>query len=134
MSQSILKVCDRSKIQTIPKGTELMVQGQKSGTLYVLESGTVDILRDGLAVATTSEPGSVFGEMSILLGTPHTATVKAKTACQVYVFENGAAFVRSNPDTTFEIATLLAKRLVQATDYLTDLNASVRSAGNIWAW
>jgi hypothetical protein len=42
--------------------------------------------------------------------------------------------VRANPDVTVEIATLLAQRLKQATDYLTDLNDSVRSAGNIWAW
>jgi CRP-like cAMP-binding protein len=85
MSQSILKVCDRSNIKTIAKGTELMTQGHQSGALYVLESGTIDIQRDGLVVASTSEPGSVFGEMSILLGTPHTATVRAKTACQIYV-------------------------------------------------
>ncbi len=134
MSQSILKVCDPARIQTIAKGTELMTQGHQSGTLYVLASGTFDILRDGLVVASTSEPGAVFGEMSVLLQTPHTATVRAKTACQVYVFENGAEFVRANPDITFEIAKLLAQRLSQATGYLTELNDSVRSAGNIWAW
>jgi CRP-like cAMP-binding protein len=134
MSQSILKACSKLPKVTIAKGTELLKQGTASGTLYVLASGTVEILRGGVVVASTAEPGALFGEMSILLGTPHTATVQAKTQCEVYVFENGAAFVRSNPEITFEIATLLAKRLSQATDYLTELNDSVRSAGNIWAW
>lgn len=134
MSQSILQACSNMQKMTIAKGTELLQQGSQSGTLYVLASGTVEILRGGVVVASTSEPGALFGEMSILLGTPHTATVRAKTHCEVYGFENGAEFVRSNPDITFEIATLLAKRLSQATDYLTELNDSVRSAGNIWAW
>lgn len=134
MSQSILQACSTSQKMTVAKGTELLKQGTQSGMLYVLASGSVEILRGGIVVAATSEPGALFGEMSILLGTPHTATVQAKTQCEVYGFENGAAFVRSNPDITFEIATLLAKRLSQATDYLTELNDSVRSAGNIWAW
>jgi CRP/FNR family cyclic AMP-dependent transcriptional regulator len=134
MANAILNSCDPSQKITVPKGTELLKQGTQSGTLYVLASGTVEILRGGVVVASTSEPGALFGEMSILLGTPHTASVQAKTLCEVYSFENGADFVRSNPDITFEIATLLAKRLSQATDYLTELNDSVRSAGNIWAW
>ena len=134
MSQSILQACSNSQKITVAKGTELLSQGAQSGTLYVLASGTVEILRGGVVVASTSEPGALFGEMSILLGTPHTASVRAKTQCEVYSFANGAEFVRSNPDITFEIATLLARRLSQATDYLTELNDSVRSAGNIWAW
>ena len=134
MSQSILQACSTSPKITVPRGTELLAQGARSGTLYVLASGTVEILRGGVVVAATSEPGALFGEMSILLGTPHTATVQAKTQCEVYRFDNGADFVRSNPEITFEIATLLARRLSQATDYLTELNDSVRSAGNIWAW
>ncbi len=134
MSQSILQACSNSQKIIVAKGTELLKQGSASGTLYVLASGTVDVLRGGVVVASTSEPGALFGEMSILLGTPHTATVQTRTQCEIYKFENGADFVRSNPDITFEIATLLAKRLSQATDYLTELNDSVRSAGNIWAW
>jgi CRP/FNR family cyclic AMP-dependent transcriptional regulator len=134
MSQFILQACANSQKIEVIKGTELLKQGSASGALYVLASGTIEILRGGVVVASTAEPGALFGEMSILLGTPHTATVQAKTRCEVYRFEDGAAFVRSNPDITFEIATLLARRLIQATDYLTELNDSVRSAGNIWAW
>ncbi len=134
MSQSILQSCDPTQKMTVAKGTELLQQGSKSGTLFVLAAGTVNIMRGGVVVATTSEPGALFGEMSILLGTPHTATVQTKTQCEVYRFENGVEFVRANPDITFEIATLLAKRLSQATDYLMELNDSMRSAGNIWAW
>ena len=134
MSQSILDACAQSQKTVVARGTELLRQGTQSGTLYVLVSGTIEILRGGVVVAATSEPGALFGEMSILLGSPHTATVQAKTQCEVCAFQNGADFVRSNPEITFDIATLLAKRLSQATDYLTELNDSVRSAGNIWAW
>ena len=54
----------------------LLDEGTRSGKLYILIEGEVQILRGDVEVATVSEPGSVFGEMSILLDVPHTASVK----------------------------------------------------------
>ncbi len=134
MSTSILELCDPSKRLAVAKGSVLLQEGVQTGHLYVLADGTIDVLRGGTVVASTSEPGAIFGEMSVLLGTPHTATVQARTHCDVYVFEDAAGFVREHPELTFQIATLLARRLNQATTYITDLNETVRAAGHIWSW
>lgn len=134
MSQAILNACDPSRKTKIAKGTILLEQGTTSGNLYVLASGTFGILRGPVEVAEVFEPGAVFGETSVLLGSPHTATVRAKTECEVYVFEDAAAFIRTNPEITYEIAVLLASRLQKANDFITNLNEAARNAANIWAW
>lgn len=134
MAYSILDSCDPSKKITVLKGTVLLEESSWSGQLYVLAEGSVDILRGNVLVASISEPGAILGEMSMLLGTAHTATVRASSKCVVYLFEDAAAYVLANPEFAFEIARLLAQRLNQATSYIVDLNESVRAAGNIWAW
>lgn len=134
MNKTILEFCDPAKKLTVAKGSVLLQEGAQTGHLYVLANGTIDVLRGGTVVASTSEPGAIFGEMSVLLGVPHTATVQARTNCEIYIFEDAAGFVREHPELTFQIATLLAKRLNQATTYLSDLNETVRTAGHIWAW
>ena len=134
MTNFILKSCDPSKKLTVEKGTFLLREGTQSGFLYVLAEGSVDVLRGNVIVASISEPGAVFGEMSMFLATAHTASVQTTSKCVVYAYEEGAAYLRSHPEITYEIAALLAQRLNKATGYIVDLNDTVRSAGNIWAW
>jgi len=62
----------------------LLPEGQTSGHLYVLKSGSIEVLRGEMQVAVVEEPGAVFGEMSVLLNRPHTATVRALTPIEVY--------------------------------------------------
>ena len=134
MPQAILKACDPARKTKVAKGTILLQEGTTTGSLYVLASGTVAVLRGPIEVAQVFEPGAVFGETSVLLGLPHTATVRAKTDCEIFAFEDAANFVRGNPEITYEIAVLLAGRLQKANDFITDLNESARNAANIWAW
>jgi CRP-like cAMP-binding protein len=117
-----------SKI-TVPAGTVLLAEGAKSGRIYVLEEGTLDVARGETQVALVSERGSIFGEMSLLLDTAHTATVRALTPAVVHEFIDGAAFLKSDPDTTLRIARLLAQRLQAATTYLVDLKRQYAGHG-----
>ena len=55
-------------------------EGETTGRLYVLIDGKLEVLKGGTVVATVSEPGAILGEMSVLLGQPHTATVRAAVA------------------------------------------------------
>ena len=88
------------------------------------------LLRGETRVAMISDPGAVFGEMSILLDTPHTATVRTLTPCELYFYEDASAFMRSDPEITFAIAALLAQRLNTATTYLADLKQQYAGAGS----
>jgi CRP/FNR family cyclic AMP-dependent transcriptional regulator len=118
---SILEYCDGAAQLAFDAGAELLSEGRKTNRLYVLIEGAVGISRDGVEVAQVSEPGAIFGEMSLLLDLPHTATVKALTAGRAYELEDAKTFLRSRPDTALFLAELLAERLNEATTTLVDL-------------
>ena len=75
--RSILDHCTDAEPQHFAAGTELLSEGKASGRLFILIDGRIEVLRGGTQIALVDEPGSVFGEMSILLDVPHTATVSA---------------------------------------------------------
>jgi CRP-like cAMP-binding protein len=102
-------------------GTVLLTEGDKSGKLYILIEGEIQVLRGDIEVATVSEPGAVFGEMSLLLDVPHTASVKALRPSRAFVIEDAETFLQSKPQMLRHIGTLLALRLQSATGYLADL-------------
>src|SRR4051812_31819651 len=54
-------------------GETVLVAGVTSGRLLVLRSGAVEVVKDGTRLAEVSEPGAVFGELSLFLDRPHTA-------------------------------------------------------------
>jgi len=113
-----------------PAGTLLLQEGTKSGRIYVLAEGTAEVARGETRVALVSDPGAIFGEMSVLLDSPHTATVRAFTDIAVYEFPDAAEFLRTDPDITLAVARLLAQRLHSATTYLVDLKRQYAGSGN----
>jgi CRP-like cAMP-binding protein len=118
---SILDMCQDAPLQELAAGTVLLPEGKTSGHLYVLRSGVVEVLRGSTQVAVIEEPGALFGEMSVLLRRPHTATVRALTPITVYAFDDAEQFLRSNSEIAFLVGRLLAGRLNAATTYLADL-------------
>jgi CRP-like cAMP-binding protein len=46
----------------------IIAEESTTGMLFFLIDGEVEVYKDDVQLATTSEPGSVFGEMSALLG------------------------------------------------------------------
>lgn len=127
--KSILDKCDESRKRSFPAGAVLLENGRRTGHLHVLASGSIEVLRGDTRVALVSEPGSVFGEMSLLLDVPHTATVRAVGDCQTFFYDDAAAFLRADPAITYAVAQLLAQRLNAATTYLVDLKRQYAGAG-----
>jgi CRP/FNR family transcriptional regulator, cyclic AMP receptor protein len=111
-------------------GTELLPEGQTTGRLYILLEGEVEVLRGDTRVMVANRPGAIFGEMSLLLDVPHTATVKTLSAASMYEIEDGAAFLEAHPEIALAIAKLLAQRLNAATTYLVDLKRQFEGEGN----
>ncbi len=98
----------------------MLEEGRRTGLLYVLESGTVEIIRSGVPVNTVSQPGAVFGELSVLLDQAHIATVRATAESRIRIVDDPMDFLRANPDAAMHIAILLAQRLSVATSYLVE--------------
>ena len=103
----------------IAPGMDLIEQGGRTGQLYVLKDGELEVLRDGKHVTTIKTPGSVIGEMSVLLDAPQTATVRAVTEVDYFVIDNAIEVLRSHPDWLLQIARLLAQRVNATTAQLT---------------
>ena len=102
-------------------GDIVMEQDSASGHLLVLIEGEVEILRDNVRVGKTAQAGAVFGEMSVLLGCAHTATVRALKPSRFAVIENPQEFLTSSADASLHVARLLARRLDALSRYLVDV-------------
>ena len=126
---SILDKCAGVPRKQLGSGTVLLSEGETSGRLYVLAEGSVEVLRGNTPVAVIGEAGAVFGEMSVLLNRPHTATVRAASPIGVFVFEDAEQFLKSNPEIAFFVGKLLAERLNAATTYLVDLKRQFEGHG-----
>jgi CRP/FNR family cyclic AMP-dependent transcriptional regulator len=103
----------------IAPGMALIEQGGRTGQLYVLKEGQLEVLRDGKHVSTIKTPGAVVGEMSVLLDMPQTATVRAITEVDFFVIDNALEVLHGHPDWLLQIARLLAQRVNTTTALLT---------------
>jgi len=121
VSDPILTQVEQLPVQTLPTGTRLLVEGEATGKLYILIEGKLAILREGVAVATIERPGAVIGEISVLLGHAHSATVTALAPSRLHVIEDGLGYLQSHPGLALEIARLTSARLASTTALLVEL-------------
>jgi CRP-like cAMP-binding protein len=63
-------------------GDVIFAEGDKGDVMYVVLTGEVAIERGGRVMETLGG-GGVFGEMALIDGSPRSATVRAKTECEV---------------------------------------------------
>lgn len=119
----ILDYCQSHPLVDFKPGDVLLEEGAPSGTLWVLVEGKIAVMRGAVEVARVSEPGALFGEMSVLLHRPYTASVIAKSTGRAHHVENASAFLSSSPEVALHCARLLAQRLTDATTYLADFKA-----------
>jgi len=118
---TILAALDHLPMQTFEAGETVLPQGERTGLLFFLIEGKVEVVKDEVTVATTSEAGSVFGDLSAMLGTPHTATVRAVLPSRFHVAENPREFLERNPPVCLHLCELLARRLDAVNKYLVDV-------------
>jgi CRP-like cAMP-binding protein len=118
---AILHLCGGVPVRDFEPGAVLMAEGARSGLLYVLAEGEVEIVKGDYQINIVSDPGAIFGEISVLLDLPHMATVRALTRCRVHEVREGAAFLQANKEIAFHLSQLLARRLHGVSTYLVDL-------------
>src|SRR6266480_7857488 len=119
--RAILDYCTGGIQRSVAAGTLVIHEGGRTGHLYVLIEGRLEVVKGDSVVAVLTEPGAVLGEMSVLLDQPHTATVRAASDSTVYEIGDAASFLRQQPVVALLIARLLAQRLNVATTYLADI-------------
>ena len=105
---------------SLPGGRPLFRSGQPADTLYFVRSGRLGVYRETadepshlLGVITPGEPA---GEMSLIAGTPHSATVTALRDSDILALSRHDFFeeARRRPDVMAELARLMIQRARQA--------------------
>jgi CRP/FNR family cyclic AMP-dependent transcriptional regulator len=128
--RDILEYCIGGVRRDVAAGTLVLHEGGRTGHLYVLIEGRLEVIKGDTVVATIAEPGAVLGEMSVLLDQPHTATVRAALDSVVYEIDDAATFLRAQPAVAILIARMLAQRLNAANTYLADIKRQYAGHGN----
>ena len=127
--REILEYCIGGLRRNVSPGTLIVHEGGRTGHLYVLIEGKLEVVKGNTVVATITEPGAVLGEMSVLLDKPHTATVRAASDSVVYEIDDATAFLRKQPNVALLIARMLAQRLNVANTYLADIKRQYAGHG-----
>jgi len=118
---AILEALRDHPVSRFAAGETILEQGGRSGLLYVLIEGAVEVTKDDVSVATASEPGAIFGDLAALLGVPHTAAVRATRASSFHVVTNPRTFLQESPPVCLHLCELLARRLDAVNTYLVDV-------------
>ena len=64
-------------LRAFERGDVILSEGSDTHRLLFLNRGAVDVVKDEVQLTRVTEPGAVFGDMSVLLGQPHSADVLA---------------------------------------------------------
>jgi CRP/FNR family cyclic AMP-dependent transcriptional regulator len=85
---SLLDLLADREVRRFNTGETLIKEGECTGFLYFLIQGAVEVRKDNALLFASSQPGTVFGELSTLLGGNHLSTVTAVKPSAFYVVEN----------------------------------------------
>jgi CRP-like cAMP-binding protein len=109
-------------LPAVEVGAETVVvrEGEDGGGIWVLEQGILQVRKGNTPVNTIDQPGAIIGEVSVLLGTPSGASVRAIAPSRLRYAADGPSFME-NPEVLRLIAAGLAERLNYVTAYLADL-------------
>ena len=94
-------------------GKVLCKEGRPAEEFFVIMDGEVEVTRRGKKLATRQR-GDFFGEIALVLDTPRTATVTAKTPIRFFVLTR-RSFLRvldQHPGIERKVMRALARRLV----------------------
>jgi CRP-like cAMP-binding protein len=119
--RELLALSESLPVRDVEPGHVLVREGDRSGALYVLERGALTVTRAGVSIAVISAPGSLVGEVAVLVGGDHSATVTATIPSAVRVADDGVAFLRSSPDITLLVAKQVAQRMQGLVAYVAEL-------------
>ena len=102
---------------TFETGDVIFVQGDNTKDMYILISGKLEIYKDEKKIAEYSSPGTTVGEMSFMLGTKRTVTLKALTEVKMVRIPSDKIedSLHEYPTLAQQMSLKLAKRLEETT-------------------
>lgn len=103
---------DITDYESYSPGETIFEQGDNADRMYVVKEGEVDIMLKG-KVVETAKPGHLFGEMSLVDQRERSATVRAKTACELVPVDRlkFKELIQKEPDFAIHVMEVMANRI-----------------------
>jgi CRP-like cAMP-binding protein len=102
-----------------PAHEVVLTAGSKTGRLLFLKNGAVEVIKDGVQIASVSAPGSVFGDQAV-------ADVRTLEQSEFYVADAPAMFA-GDPTVALYVAAILARRLDTANRSLIEVKHQLKA-------
>ena len=117
--------------RTLTGGEYLFREGESADYGYVVKTGNIEIVKsgiDGEIILAELGPGSLFGEMALIDGSPRSAGARASVDSSVTEVRSDTfnQYIRNNPDAAVRVMKTLAGQLRSAN---TDLAHVSKDAG-----
>ncbi len=116
-SEQLERLASESRVVPYPVGGAVVRQGDEGDSLFLVESGRVDVLvrAPGGGVQQTLAtlgPGDYFGEMSLLTGAPRSATIRAVEETRLVILHKEALrpLLVADPTVPERLSKTLARR------------------------
>jgi len=95
--EELMNLIDVFDSEEFPAGSTVIQQGDEGEYFYVVESGKLDITirmdddeSNEVHVGVPYVPGSAFGELALMYGSPRAATIYAKDECKLWKIDRRA--------------------------------------------
>jgi small-conductance mechanosensitive channel/CRP-like cAMP-binding protein len=124
------KLTSSSRPQRFGRLERIITQGMNGTSMFVLVEGEAEVLvsdaGDNEALVATLRTGDCFGEMSLLTGASRSATVVARTDCEVLEIEKEdlGVLLADNPELMKALSDLLAQRQIETEGVLASAQRS----------
>ena len=81
--EELVKLAARMEREDVPPGKRVVAEGEDGGRFYIVLTGLLTALQADRGTRNVLRPGDYFGEVSLLMELPRTATVQAVTPATV---------------------------------------------------
>jgi CRP/FNR family transcriptional regulator, cyclic AMP receptor protein len=111
-------IAERSEEASFGAGEWIIRQGDEGSAVYIIVDGEVTVVIDDEDRRLLSK-GSFFGEVSVLLDEPASASIVTRTAvrCLVVPGEQFGPFLLAHPQVMYRVLKAEARRLATASAY-----------------
>ncbi|RLC21263.1 MAG: Crp/Fnr family transcriptional regulator [Deltaproteobacteria bacterium] len=116
--QDIEDIVPLLKMKKFAKGSVILKKGDPGSNLFIMISGKAEVLIDERTSIATMDRGDVFGEISLLIGTPIGATIRVVQTVRVLYIpgKDFKGILNKFPSLQIYFARLLAERLSRTND------------------
>ncbi|MBN1899222.1 MAG: cyclic nucleotide-binding domain-containing protein [Spirochaetes bacterium] len=114
------------------KGELILQEGTKGNEMYVIISGKVKVFKtiDNKRIELAQMgPDDFFGEMSLFLQKPRSASIEAVTNCEILIHDQKSfvQVIQEDPDFALQVIKTMAGRLLDAHNVISKIEGEKKS-------